>query len=136
MGLYQDLYPIVNLGLPMVRTRSAERGHHSLPLAEGFDVAEPWNRAFCHSAKLPLSDHLRRMQNAPFNIVISGKRYECRVSGDTEGEAADTAELIMHQLRQQDRIWPVRVNIECRDLEAAKRLAAYFAAITVKPDLG
>ena len=79
---------------------------------------------------------LRHMQSAPFNIVISGKRYECRVAGNTEAEAADTAELIMHQLRQQDRVWPARVNIECRDFEAAKRLAAYFAAITVEPDLG
>ena len=76
------------------------------------------------------------MQTAPFNIIISGKRYECRVSGYTEAEAADTALLILHQLRQQDRIWPARVNIECEDFAAAKRLAAYFAASTVEPDLG
>ena len=106
------------------------------PLAGRFDVAESCDRAFCRSAKLPVSDHLRRMQSGPFNIVISGKRYECRVAENTEAEAADTAELIMHQLRQQDRVWPTRVNIECRDFAAAKRLAAYFATITVEPDLG
>jgi transcriptional regulator NrdR family protein len=83
----------------------------------------------------PSPTMLRCMQSAPFIIIISGKRYECRVAGNTEAEAADTAELIMHQLRQQDRVWPARVNIECRDFEAAKRLAAYFAAITVEPNL-
>ena len=76
------------------------------------------------------------MRSAPFTIVISGKRYECRVAGNTETEAADTAEHILHQLRQEERVWPGRVNIECEDFEAAKRLVAYFAAITVEPDLG
>ena len=79
---------------------------------------------------------MRCMEHAPFNIVISSKRFECHVTGNTEAEVADRAELIMHQLRQQKRVWPARVNIECRDFEAAKRLAAYFAAITVEPDLG
>lgn len=75
------------------------------------------------------------MRSAPFTIVISGKRYECRVTGNTESEAADTAERILHQLRQEDRIWPAQVHIDCADLEAGKRLAAYFAAITVEPNL-
>ncbi|MBB2964628.1 hypothetical protein [Methylobacterium sp. R2-1] len=75
------------------------------------------------------------MRSAPFTIIISGKRYECRVAGNTEAEAADTAERILHQLRQEERVWPAQVNIECEDFEAAKRLAAYFAAITVEPDL-
>lgn len=75
------------------------------------------------------------MRTAPFTIVISGKRYECRVTGNTESEAADTAERILHQLRQEDRVWPAQVNIDCADLAAGQRLAAYFAAITVEPDL-
>ena len=45
------------------------------------------------------------------------------------------AELILHQLRQEDRVWPAQVNIDCADFEAGKRLAAYFAAITVEPNL-
>ncbi|MGV7030975.1 hypothetical protein [Methylobacterium symbioticum] len=76
------------------------------------------------------------MENAPFNIVIRGRGYECRVSGATEGEAADAAETILHQLRQQPKVWPAQVHIECEDFAAAKRLAGYFAAITVEPDLG
>ncbi len=75
------------------------------------------------------------MRSAPFTIVISGKRYECRVAGETESEAADTAERILLQLRREDRVWPAQVNIDCVDFEAGKRLAAYFAAITVEPDL-
>ena len=93
-------------------------------------------RAFCHSVISAPNDHLSCMMSAPFNIVISGKRYECRVAGNSESEAANTAELIMHQLRHEERVWPARVNIECEDLAAAKRLAAYFAASTVEPDLG
>lgn len=76
------------------------------------------------------------MQTTPFSIVISGKGYECRVVGHTEGEAADTAELILIQLRSQARVWPARVHIEAEDLDAGKRLAAYFASLTVEPDLG
>ena len=76
------------------------------------------------------------MQSAPFKVVITGKRYECRVVGDTEAEAADTAELILYQLRKQARIWPVQIRIECDHLDAGKRLAAYFATLTVEPDLG
>ena len=75
------------------------------------------------------------MQPAPFNVIITGKRYECRVVGDTEAEAADTAELILHQLRKQARIWPVEIRVECDKLEAGRRLAAYFATLTVEPDL-
>ncbi|GJE44559.1 hypothetical protein [Methylobacterium soli] len=75
------------------------------------------------------------MRSAPYTIVISGKRYECRVTGHTESEAADTAERILHQLRQEARVWPTQVNIDCADFEAGKRLAAYFAAITVESNL-
>lgn len=89
----------------------------------------------CHSAKAAIANHFETMRPAPFTIVISGKRYECRVAGNTETEAADTAEHILHQLRREERVWPGQVNIECEDFEAAKRLAAYFATITVEPDL-
>lgn len=44
-------------------------------------------------------------------------------------------ECIVHLVRQEDRVWPAQVNIDCADFEAGKRLAAYFAAITVEPDL-
>ena len=76
------------------------------------------------------------MPSAPFNVIITGKRYTCHVTGKTEGEAADAAELIVHQLRKCPRIWPVQIQIDCEDFAAAKRLAAYFAAVTVEPDLG
>lgn len=84
-------------------------------------------------ARAPISTGMER---APFTIVITGKRYACRVTGRTEAEAADTAELIVHQLRQQERVWPAQVTIECEDFAAAQRLAAYFAAVTIEPDLG
>ncbi len=92
--------------------------------------------AFCHSAKLPRGTHLRTMKNAPFNIIISGPNYECRVFGETEGEAANATETILLQLRQEAKVFPTRVHIECVDFEAAQRMASYFAEITVEPDLG
>lgn len=75
------------------------------------------------------------MQDAPFSIVIRGRNYECRVFGETEGEAADAAETILHQLQQEAKVFPAQVHIGCEDFEASKRLAAYFADITVEPDL-
>jgi hypothetical protein len=92
--------------------------------------------AFCHSAKLPRSSHLRIMKDAPFNIIIRGRNYECRVFGDTEGEAADAAETILLQLREEVKVFPSQVHIECADVEASKRLAAYLTDITVETDLG
>jgi len=76
------------------------------------------------------------MKNAPFNIIIRGQNYECRVFGQTEGEAADAAETILLQLRQEAKMIPSQLHIECSDLEAAKRMAAYFADMTVESDLG
>lgn len=76
------------------------------------------------------------MKNAPFNIIICGQNYECRVFGETEGEAANATEIILLQLRQEAKIFPTKVHIECEDFEAAKRMASYFAEITVEPDLG
>lgn len=74
------------------------------------------------------------MQDAPFNVIIRGRNYECRVIGETEGEAANAAEAILLQLRQEAAVFPSQLHIECKDLEAAKRMAAYFADITVEPD--
>ena len=93
-------------------------------------------RAFCHSAKRPHGPHLQDMKNTPFNIIISGQNYECRVFGETEGEAANAAENLLLQLRQEADTFPSQLHIECSDVEAAKRMAAYFADITVEPDLG
>lgn len=75
------------------------------------------------------------MKTAPLNVVIIGKHYECRVFGDTEAETADAAELVLHQLRKQHRVWPVQIHIEGDDVGAMHRLAAYFADVTAEPDL-
>jgi hypothetical protein len=75
------------------------------------------------------------MKHAPFNILISGSNFQCHVTGSTEGEAADTAEVIMQQLWQREKVLPKRVEIECIDGEASQRLASYFAAVTAEPDL-
>lgn len=91
--------------------------------------------AFCHSAKPPRSSHLGDMKDAPFSIIIRGRHYECRVFGETEGEAADATETILLQLRREAKVFPAQLHIECSDFEAAKRMAAYFADITVEPDL-
>ncbi|MCJ2023493.1 hypothetical protein [Methylobacterium sp. J-067] len=72
------------------------------------------------------------MQDAPFNIIIRGRNYECRVFGETEGETATAAETILLQLREEAAVFPAQLHIECRDLEVAKRMAAYFADITVE----
>ena len=90
--------------------------------------------AFRHSAKQPSSSHIWDMQNTPFNIIIRGQNYECRVFGKTEGEAANAAETVLLQLRQEASVFPAQLHIECEDLEAGKRMAAYFAEITVEPD--
>lgn len=92
--------------------------------------------AFCHSAKQARSSHLGDMKNAPFNIIISGQNYECRVFGETEGEAANATETILLQLREEAKVSPTKIHIEGVDFEAAQRMASYFAEITVEPDLG
>jgi hypothetical protein len=76
------------------------------------------------------------MPNTPFNIIIRGQNYECRVYGETEGEAANAAETILLQLREEASVFPAQLHIECEDLTAAKRMAAYFAEITVESDFG
>jgi hypothetical protein len=75
------------------------------------------------------------MKLAPFNIRISGENFECHITGQTEGEAADTAETMMQQLWLREKVFPTRVEIECHDVEASRRLASYFAAVTAEPDL-
>jgi len=76
---------------------------------------------------------LSYMQSAPFNVIITGRRYTCHVVGEIEGEAADAAEAILQQFRRRERLWPRQIRIECDDHDARTRLAAYFAAV---PDLG
>ncbi|AWN37716.1 hypothetical protein [Methylobacterium radiodurans] len=76
------------------------------------------------------------MVPAAFSIVITGPSYACRVTGGTEGEAADTAERILRHLQQEKPVRPLHVLIECEDLAAGERLAVYLADVTVEPGLG
>lgn len=72
------------------------------------------------------------MDTAPVNIVIRGRHYECRVVGDTEAEAADTAELILRQLRSIRRIRPVQIRVECKDPGATQQLGTYLTDLTAQ----